>query len=769
MRLRHRSPAAIAGNKLSTLAAVQDFRALSDFGPGNRKTKLARFLLDLDARLDSGVFASGRRARESYERFAAFMDRFHVAGFRRLCVELTSDGVTFAALGMIAMLALAVPAFQETADDDWLKKSELAVTFLDRYGNEVGARGIRHNDAIPLEEFPDHLIKAVLATEDRRFYEHFGIDFAGTFRALGANARAGGVVQGGSSLTQQLAKNLFLSNERTIERKIKEAFLAFWLESRLSKNEILKLYLDRAYMGGGAVGVDAAAQFYFGKSARDVTLAEAAMLAGLFKAPTKYAPHVNLPAARARANVVLDNLVEAGFMTEGQVFGARRNPATSVDRRDERQPNYYLDWAFDEVKKLIETLPKSVTERVFVVRLGLDVNIQREAENVVETAIRQYGQEYRAKQAAMVLMDTDGTVRALVGGADYGASQFNRATDALRQPGSSFKPYVYATALAHGFKPTTIVRDEAICLGNWCPSNYNEKFAGAMTLTTALVRSINTIPVRLSVAIGDGNPKKGRAEIIKTARRMGLRTPLPDSSSLPIGAAEVTVLDHTGGFTAFPNGGMAAAPHGNSGSAHRRRRNRVALRPRRQEARAGDLAAGGLRDELHDEQGRGGRHRPQSHPGRHQGGRKNRHDQRLSGRLVCRLHGQLRSRRVGRQRRLQPDQPAHRRFAAGADLAPGHELRASGRGGESDSRRRARSDAARAADGRAVGGSQQAGQQCAGGTRRAAGGAHAARWRNAAADRTPYGGCVEGQHRRRLCRLRRLPQHHRRRRIGAER
>ena len=534
---------------------------MSDFSPGNRKTKLKRFLLDLDARLDSGVFESFRRSRASYERFAAFMDRFHVAGFRRLCVELFSDGFTFGALGLVAMLMLAVPAFHETADDDWLKKSELAVTFLDRYGNEVGARGIRHNDAIPLEEFPDHLIKAVLATEDRRFYEHFGIDFAGTLRAVTANARAGGVVQGGSSLTQQLAKNLFLSNERTIERKIKEAFLAFWLESRLTKNEILKLYLDRAYMGGGAVGVDAAAQFYFGKSARDVTLAEAAMLAGLFKAPTKYAPHVNLPAARARANVVLDNLVEAGFMTEGQVFGARRNPATSVDRRDERQPNYYLDWAFDEVKKLIDRLPKSVTERVFVVRLGLDVNIQREAENVVETAIRQYGQEYRAKQAALVLMDTDGTVRALVGGADYGASQFNRATDALRQPGSSFKPYVYATALAHGFKPTTIVRDEPICLGNWCPSNYNEKFAGAMTLTTALVRSINTIPVRLSVAIGNGNPKKGRAEIIKTARLMGLRTPLPDSSSLPIGAAEVTVLDHTGGFTAFPNGGMAAAPH----------------------------------------------------------------------------------------------------------------------------------------------------------------------------------------------------------------
>src|SRR5207237_891835 len=200
---------------------------------------------------------------------------------------------------------------------------------------------------------PDHLVKAALATEDRRFYEHWGIDPSGLFRAMSANARAGGVVQGGSTITQQLAKNLFLNNERTIERKVKEAFLAIWLETRLTKNEILKLYLDRAYMGGGAFGVDAAAQYYFNKSARDVNLAEAAMLAGLFKAPTRYAPHVNLPAARSRANTVLDNLVEAGFMTEGQVFGARRNPATALDRRDDRVANYYLDYAFDDVSEVV--------------------------------------------------------------------------------------------------------------------------------------------------------------------------------------------------------------------------------------------------------------------------------------------------------------------------------------------------------------------------------------------------------------------------------
>src|SRR5436309_8785514 len=490
------------------------------------------------------------------------MDRFHVAGWRRWAlVEPFSEGATLGLGGLIVMLALAIPAFNETSDEDWLKKSELAVTFLDRYGNEIGSRGIRHNDSIPLEEYPDHLIKAVLATEDRRFYEHFGIDMPGTARAVTANARAGGVVQGGSSITQQLAKNLFLNNERTIERKVKEAFLAVWLETRLSKNEILKLYLDRAYMGGGAFGVDAAAQYYFGKSARDVNLAEAAMLAGLFKAPTKFAPHVNLPAARARANVVLDNLVEAGMMTEGQVFGARRNPATPVDRRDEHSPNYYLDWAFDEMKKLVDTFPKSMSERAFVVRTAIDINLQRAMESAIETSLRQYGHEYHASQSAAVLIDLDGGVRGMVGGRDYGQSQFNRAVDALRQPGSSFKPYVYATALANGMKPTSIVIDAPICIGNWCPQNYGHSYVGWMTLTQALTRSTNTVAVRLSIMIGKGNPKVGRAKIVETARKMGLRTPLPDTPSLPIGADEVTVLDHTGAYATFPNLGKAVAPH----------------------------------------------------------------------------------------------------------------------------------------------------------------------------------------------------------------
>lgn len=537
--------------------------------PSNWKSRIRNFFLDLDARIDSSLFSSAKGIRELYERYSTFMDRFYVGRWKRwVFIEPLSEAATLGLGGMVLMLILAIPAFRETADEDWLKKSDLAVTFLDRYGNPIGSRGIKHNDSIPLEDFPDVLIKATLATEDRRFYEHFGIDIAGTARALVTNAQAGGVRQGGSSITQQLAKNLFLSNERTIERKINEAFLAVWLEWRLTKNEILKLYLDRAYMGGGTFGVDGAAHFYFNKSARDVTLAEAAMLAGLFKAPTKYAPHINLPAARARANVVLDNLVDAGFMTEGQVFGARRNPAFAVDRRDEASPNYYLDYAFDEMRKLVDTFPKSYTERVFVVRLAIDANVQKAAEDAIENQLRQFGRDYHATQAATVVSDLDGGIRAMVGGRDYGASQFNRATDAYRQPGSSFKPYVYTTALLNGFTPNSIVVDGPVCIGNWCPQNYGHSYSGSVTLTQAITRSINVVPVKLSIMIGQKeqpkapNPAKiGRAKIVEVARRFGLKAPLPDTPSLPIGSDEVTVLEHAVAYATFPNRGKAVTPH----------------------------------------------------------------------------------------------------------------------------------------------------------------------------------------------------------------
>jgi penicillin-binding protein 1A len=534
---------------------------LSDFQPsGGRGGAVKRFLLDLDARLNDGLWRIAGAVGRGWERLADLSDRVQVYGWKRVAAEFGSEGMTLGTGGLVVLLTLAIPAFRETADD-WRKRSELAVTFQDRYGNEVGRRGIRHNDSVPLEEFPDHLIKAVLATEDRRFYEHYGIDVIGTFRALMTNARAGGVVQGGSTLTQQLAKNLFLTNERSIERKIKEAFLALWLEARASKNEILKTYLDRAYMGGGAFGAEAASEYYFGKSVRDVTLAEAALLAGLFKAPTRFAPHVNLPAARARANTVLDNLVEAGFMTEGQVFGARRNPATPVDRKDEIVPNYYLDYAFEDVKRLVAANP-AIVDRVLTVRTGLDLTIQRQAELSVEGIIRQYGTDYGASQAAAVVMDVDGTVRAIVGGRDYGASQFNRATEAMRQPGSSFKPIVYGTAMREGLiNGRSIVVDRPICLGNWCPQNYGRSFSGSTTVTSALVRSINSIPVILTQQMGRGDSRVGRQKIIATARDMGITRPLTDSAPLPIGAAEVTLVELTTAYATFASGGLSVQPH----------------------------------------------------------------------------------------------------------------------------------------------------------------------------------------------------------------
>jgi len=504
--------------------------------------------IEIDAWVDSSLYRAGKIVAAWAESFSLFMRRFRVTGWKRGIVEVLGDALTLGAGGAVVMLTLALPAFEVTRTD-WRSQGDYSVTFLDRYGTEIGQRGIRRSESVALSDMPDHLIKAVLATEDRRFFDHFGIDVLGTFRALGENLRANSVVQGGSSLSQQLAKNLFLSNERTIERKVKEAFLAMWLEANLSKQEILKLYLDRAYMGGGNFGVEAASEFYFGKSVKDVNLAEAALLAGLFKAPARYAPHINLPAARARANEVLTNMVQAGFLTEGQVIGARRHPADVVERAaGTGAPDYFLDWAFDQVKKM------NLPERTLTVRTTVDLSLQKEADEAVESTLRESGEAYRVKQAALVAVDPDGAVRAMVGGRDYGESQFNRATDALRQPGSSFKPFVYATAMLNGYTPKSIVQDAPICIGTWCPRNYSGGFSGPVTLTTALVKSINIVPVRLAQAIG-------RDKIVETAHRMGITTELKISRSLPLGAAEVTVLDMAGAYSVFANGGFKATPY----------------------------------------------------------------------------------------------------------------------------------------------------------------------------------------------------------------
>lgn len=542
---------------------------MTDFRKISLIERLSRRLRDLDALIEHGLRSFGHLITEGLWRIRYLSDRLEPSPAGRVVVALACEGLTYAAIGSVVLTALAKPAFQVVDEKNWLKQPDLAVTFVDRNDNPLGRRGILHSDSLPVEELPEHLVKAALATEDRRFYDHFGIDPGGLVRALMANARASGVVQGGSTITQQLAKNLFLSNERSLERKIREAFLSFWLEARLSKQEILKLYLDRAYLGNGVFGVQSAAEHYFGKDVRDLTLAESAMIAGLFKAPTKYSPNVNLPAARARAADVLSNMVEANFLTQGQIAAALRNPATPVERSSENVADYALDFAFDEVRALAAA-GKLGNERVLTVRTTLDRALQRHAELAAEGIIRQNGQGYGVRQYAVVTLDLDGGLRAMVGGRDYGQSQFNRASAAMRPPGSSFKPYVYAAALAEGIiKPDSIVTDRSVCVYagfTWCPANYGRSFAGSMPATVALAKSINTIPVLLTGQLGargkDATSGRahalGRKKVIELTKALGFNTALRDVVPLPIGASELTVVDMANGFNAFANGGRRA-------------------------------------------------------------------------------------------------------------------------------------------------------------------------------------------------------------------
>ena len=528
---------------------VQDDPTNSQKQPRRKR----HLLLRIDSWIDSTVWNLGFRLGEIWEEITIFFRRFRVRGWKKAVFELAGEAMTLGTAGAVVLLALAMPAFEETKED-WRNRGDFAVTFLDRYGNTIGHRGIIHEDSVPIDELPDHLIKAVLATEDRRFFDHFGIDFFGLARAMNENAKAGGVVQGGSTQPQQLAKNLFLTNERSFERKIKEAFLALWLEANLSKKEILAYYLDRAYMGGGTFGAAAASQFYFGKNITEVNLAESAMLAGLFKAPAKYAPHVNLPAARARANEVLTNLVQGGMMSEGQVIGARRSPATVIDRAEVKAPDYFLDWAFDEVQRLAKT--GKVKERSVIVRTTLDMGLQQAAEAAVESSLREYGESYRSKQGALVLVENGGAVRAMVGGRDYGESQFNRATRALRQPGSSFKLYTYAAAMEKGFTPESVVSDAPVTWRGWSPQNYGRSYKGRVTLMTAMSQSYNTVPVRLA------KDELGTERIAQLAKDMGIETPLRTDKTIPLGTSEVTVLDQATAYAVMPAGGLQSRRHG---------------------------------------------------------------------------------------------------------------------------------------------------------------------------------------------------------------
>ena len=509
--------------------------------------------MGIDSRINSLFAETWSHIKDGWNAGSSFFARFQLTGWRRLLNEFLSEGVSMMTGGFLAVYALALPALTEFDESKFLT-GQYAVKFLDADGNEIGKRGILHNDAVPLEEIPDVLIKATLATEDRRFFEHYGIDVFGTMRAIATNVQANEVVQGGSTLTQQLAKNLFLSSERSIQRKIKELFLSFLLESRFSKRQILKMYFDRAYMGGGAVGVEAASQYYFGKSVREVTMAEAAMLAGLYKAPTKYAPHVNLAASRARTNDVLDNLVEAGFYTAGQVHNARMNPAQTIDHANSSSPDWFLDWAFEEVQRLTE----GKNQFVLTARTTVNLDLQKKADEAVHAAVEKEGKSMHFNSGAMVVTETDGAVKAIVGGLDYGESQFNRATKGRRQPGSSFKTYVYAAAFEAGLTPETIVRDSPpppCGPRGWQPQNFDggHGSGASMPLYHAFAKSLNTVAAALSFRVG-------RPKVIDLTTRLGIQGIRP-SCSMALGDGGITVLEHTGGVAHFANGGKAARPY----------------------------------------------------------------------------------------------------------------------------------------------------------------------------------------------------------------
>ncbi|WP_332065926.1 transglycosylase domain-containing protein [Bartonella sp. CB189] len=528
-----------------------------DFFKNKKKQNDKQFrspkLIELDAQLDTALYRI-RSANNFFWHEAKIISQYlHIRGWKKFVVEILDETLTLGLIGFTLFTIGGISVFKSTLKD-WNSPKNFSILFLDRYGNPIGYRGVRSVAPVPIEEMPEHLIKAVLATEDRRFFDHWGIDPYGLTRAILQNMQAKNVIQGGSTITQQLAKNLFLTNERTITRKIKEAYLALWLEANFSKKQILQLYLDRAYMGGNNFGIAAAAKFYFGKDIRNVSLNESAMLAGLFKAPTKYAPHSNLLASQKRANVVLLNLVNSKLMTDSQIINAHRHPARTITKIQNNQPHYFLDWAFDEIKKMQDQLPN----RNLIVQTTLDPNIQKAAEESITYHLHKYGQQYRATQAAAVIIDNNGAVRAIVGGLDYNKSQFNRATQGGRQPGSSFKPYVYAAAIERGLSPSTIVLDAPIRWGKWAPRNNSGRYLGKIDLSTALAFSINTVAVYITHQYlnRDTQPIK---DLIKN---MGINAHISSHKTMVLGTSNMTPMDQATGFNVFANGGLAGNRHG---------------------------------------------------------------------------------------------------------------------------------------------------------------------------------------------------------------
>ena len=447
-----------------------------------------------------------------------------------------------AVAAVVAYFALTLPDISSLEDSG--RKPSIRLALAD--GTVFASSGEVHGRPATLAELPKSLPQAVMATEDRRFYGHFGLDPIGLARALVVNIREGAIRQGGSTLTQQLAKNLFLTSERSYGRKIQELILAVWLEWRFTKEQILTIYLNRVYLGAGTFGVAAASERYFAKQPKDLNLYESALIAGLLKAPARYSPTASPERARMRTEQVLANMVDAGYLTEAEAAQAKRLPVgRGTYPTAGLGGRYFADWVLDQVGSTI-----GYVDRDLVVTTTLDPRLQRMAEAEVEATLAKYSDKRDVNQAALIALGPDGRVVAMVGGRDYRDSQFNRATQALRQPGSAFKPFVYLAGLEAGIGPDTIIDDAPITIRNWSPSNFDRKFRGPMRVADAVTQSINTVAVRVSEQVG-------RGRVIDVAHRLGIPQAIEDNPSLALGASEVTLLDLTQSYGAFATGGEA--------------------------------------------------------------------------------------------------------------------------------------------------------------------------------------------------------------------
>jgi len=447
--------------------------------------------------------------------------------------------------GVIGYFAMKLPPIDQLS----VPKRPPNVAIIAADGSLIANRGETGGSNVPIGEVPPYVAKAFVAIEDRRFYQHFGIDPVGLARAFAKNVTTGRMEQGGSTLTQQLAKNIFLTQERTLSRKGQEALLALWLEHKYSKDQILELYMNRVYFGSGAYGIEAASQKYFGKSARALALGEAAVLAGLVQSPSRLAPNRNPQGAAERAAIVLSKMVEQGYATQEMARLARSNTADAARRARPGAGNYVADWVMDVLDDHIGTI-----ERDIIVKTTIDPKLQALAERLVATEFEPRRLKLNVEQLALVAMTPGGAVRAMLGGRDYGQSQFNRAVMAKRQPGSSFKPFVYLAALEHGLSPETTREDAPITIKGWKPENYSHEYFGTVTLTQALAMSLNTVAVRVAMEIG---PK----QVAKTAQRLGISSALRPDASLALGTSEVTPLEMTSAYAAFANGGTGVVPH----------------------------------------------------------------------------------------------------------------------------------------------------------------------------------------------------------------